>query len=653
MLSVIAAYIPAAHHIPAFLRTGFMLLLLLALTGPVRGAAPPYTTYLPLLPHPAPGTLLIAAAHIDSARTGEADEALLLWNTGATPVELAGWSLTANGRRAEFPATGAPVLAAGARLWCTADAAAFRQSFGASAGCEWAGSGTAAVKLVGTLRLTNTGGSIQLRDPTGQVVDALLYGDEPGPLVGWHGPAVQVYSRGALGRQGQVWERKRAPLNGHLADLPIDHDRATDWSSDLADVAWGRRVRFPGWFGWQAAEGALPTTLTTSATITVAVAPEGLFVPLSAALAGATHTLDLSLYTFEHPELAQILAAAAQRGVRVRLLLEGGPPGGITALERWCVRRVVQAGAEVRFLAMQDGAPAGMQPRYRYTHAKYGVVDGRVTLVGSENFGWDAMPVPNAAGSDPVGGRRGAYLIVDAPEVAAALTALFANDWDPARFLDLQPYAADHTLYGDPPPDYVPPAPPTFAVTDAPFAAPLMAQGTARFTVLVAPEQALRPDTALHALIQQAGAGDRIHLVQLYEHKYWGDGTSNVIADPNPRLQLLIDAARRGATVRVLLDSLFDKPDDLRSNQATVDYLNALAAGEGLDLDARLGNPTGGIHMKLVLVQVDGETWSALGSLNGGEVSHKVNRELVLMVDQPVVYTHLLEVFLHDWAQSE
>jgi hypothetical protein len=45
-----------------------------------------------------------------------------------------------------------------------------------------------------------------------------------------------------------------------------------------------------------------------------------------------------------------------------------------------------------------------------------------------------------------------------------------------------------------------------------------------------------------------------------------------------------------------------------------------------------------------------GETWSAVGSLNGGEASHKLNRAVVLLVDLPAVYNRLLEVFLHDWA---
>jgi phosphatidylserine/phosphatidylglycerophosphate/cardiolipin synthase-like enzyme len=123
------------------------------------------------------------------------------------------------------------------------------------------------------------------------------------------------------------------------------------------------------------------------------------------------------------------------------------------------------------------------------------------------------------------------------------------------------------------------------------------------------------------------------------------------MAAPNRRLEALIDAARRGAHVRILLDSFFDDPADLRSNAATAAYVQAVAAVEGLDLAARLGNPTGGgIHAKLLLARIGGERWSAVGSLNGGEVSAKLNREVVLLVEQPDVYNRLLEVFQHDWA---
>jgi hypothetical protein len=86
---------------------------------------------------------------------------------------------------------------------------------------------------------------------------------------------------------------------------------------------------------------------------------------------------------------------------------------------------------------------------------------------------------------------------------------------------------------------------------------------------------------------------------------------------------LLIEAARRGAKVRLPLDSFFNEPEANRSNQATVEYLAAIAA-EGLLL--------------------------RVGSLNGGEISRKVNREVVLMMDHSLVYDRLLEAFLHDWT---
>jgi phosphatidylserine/phosphatidylglycerophosphate/cardiolipin synthase-like enzyme len=624
-----------------------LLLIVFAAFGiSVVRAQPGQMLLLPAVYAPPVGSVLVAAAHIDSALTGEADEAILLWNASRLSVDLVGWTLEANGRRATFSAVDAPVLLPGERIWCAAQAAAFRANFGHSPGCEWAGDSDAQVPdLQGsTLQLTNTGGVITLRDAESLVVDTLLYGDEIGPVSGWQGTPVQPYHRGALGRQGQVWQRKL----DLVTLLPVDSDLAADWASDLADIEWGRRVRFPGWGGWDTSDGLLPDTITTHAAVTVAIAPEGLYAPIAAALASATTSIDLSLYTFEHPELAQLLADAAKQGVRVRLLLEGGPPGGITDFQRWCVRLMAQAGVDVRYLDAQEDAPRGLQPRYRYVHAKYGVVDSTLVLVGSENFSWDAMPVHSGA---TVGGRRGAYLISEAPAVAQLFATLFARDWAPDRFSDLQPYVPTHAQYGDPTPGYVPPAPPQYEVELAPFATSASSSGEMRFQVIAAPENALHPYAGLHALIRQAGAGDELYLVQLYEHKFWGDSTSNVIADPNPRLQMLIDAARRGATVRVLLDSFFDEPEALRSNQATVEYLAAIAAAEGLDIVGATGNPTGGgIHAKWLLARVDGVTWSAVGSLNGGEVSHKVNREVVLLVDHPAVYERLLEVFWHDWA---
>ncbi len=344
--------------------------------------------------------------------------------------------------------------------------------------------------------------------------------------------------------------------------------------------------------------------------------------------------------------------------MQVRLLLEGGPAGGITDLQRWCVARMVEAGVAVRYLAVQPEAPNGYRPRYRFMHAKYAIIDGGTShvnaLLGTDNFGVESMPLPSP---DPAlthpQGRRGVFLFTDAPVVADGLARIFAEDWAPQRFWDLMPFTALDATYGGPPQEFVPEAFTEYTQDGSPFFQTVGESGPVRFMLISAPENATRSDDGLMALIQRAGAGDEIRLEQLYEHKFWGESTSNPIADPNPRLEAIVDAARRGAVVRLMLDSYFDDPSSLRGNRATATYLHGVAAAEGLDIQVQVGNPTGlGIHAKVVLVRVGGELWSGVGSLNGSEISHKINREVVLLVDTPVIYGRLLEVFNWDWAAS-
>ena len=298
-----------------------------------------------------------------------------------------------------------------------------------------------------------------------------------------------------------------------------------------------------------------------------------------------------------------------------------------------------------------DAAPTGYRKRYRFNHAKYAVIDGQRVFVGTDNFNLDSVPLPAAIA---VGGRRGVYLFTDAAIVVGTLQRIFTVDWGDGRFLDVRPFEPGHPKYGGPPADFVLPPAPVYPVTVAPFVAPVSASGVGRFVVGSAPENAVRGDDGLHGLIARTGAGDELLVTQLYENKNWGDTFSNPVADPNLRLEALLAAARRGAVVRILLDSYFDEPEELRSNHATMEYVRAVAAAEGLDLDARLANPTlGGIHAKLLLARVGGETWSAVGSLNGGEVSYKLNREVVVLVDMPAIHARLREVFMHDWTLGE
>ena len=136
-------------------------------------------------------------------------------------------------------------LGAGQRIWCAAEDTAFRYSFGHAPVCAWdvaSESGTA--ELDGSLSLTNYGGHIQLRDAQGRLIDALLYGDVDHAIEGWTGFAGAGLHTGRhrLGRPSLAAQARSRPLR-----LPLDSDAASDWAGDLADVAWGRRVSYPGW----------------------------------------------------------------------------------------------------------------------------------------------------------------------------------------------------------------------------------------------------------------------------------------------------------------------------------------------------------------------------------------------------------------------
>lgn len=186
---------------------------------------------------------------------------------------------------------------------------------------------------------------------------------------------------------------------------------------------------------------------------------------------------------------------------------------------------------------------------------------------------------------------------------------------------------------------------------------PIRAPQPLTVTEGMAIEMIRTPENALERLlflVEQAGAGDTILVEQLYERTMWGARDSSPEQDPNPRLEAYLDAARRGAKVRILLDRFFDDPEDPRSNAAAREYVNSLAAAEGLDIEVRRGNPTGeGLHNKMVLVVIGGQGYAHVGSVNGGESSHKVNRELALQVQSDEVYAYLADVFEWDWLMSK
>jgi cardiolipin synthase len=623
--------------------------LLLAAPGRSSGIDLPPVAYLPLVGSGFSGVApqpLISALYYDTYASGEPDEAFQLYNPASVPLQLEGWQLSNGVRSLTFP-EGLSLPARG-KLWCSRQAAAFSRSFGATPGCEYAEDSDPEVpNLTGAAwQFANSGGRLTLVDPTGMYSDTLVYEEGSSDGAEWTGPAVWPYRpTNSFGQEGQILYRKLDQASG----LPVpDTDTAADWASDPSDAIDGRKAQYPG---WDLERFFLPHVVIETGSLQVLVSPDNAFPALKALLEGAEQSIRYEGYTFDNAPLADVVAARARSGVEVEMLLEGGPPGGVTDQQRWVVQQIAGAGGRVYY--MRSDAESAIQDRYMYQHAKFWVLDGKTAIVSTENPSASSFPDDDKA--DGTFGQRGVILVTGVSSVVAELIEVMQADIAPGIHLDVWPWAPADPVLGAPPPGFTPSYTSGGTLYGLRKPDPLSTEGVFTFQLLHSPEQSLRDRDSLLGLIDSAGPGDVVLVEQLYEQTYWGPESSNVEADPNPRLQAYIDAARRGATVRVLLDAFRDNAnlDSPRSNLRTVEYLRALAGLEGLDLDARRANSTGeGIHNKMILAQIGGQGWVVAGSLNGGEVSAKLNREMSLMVASSEAYAYLADVFWYDWSTA-
>jgi phosphatidylserine/phosphatidylglycerophosphate/cardiolipin synthase-like enzyme len=494
--------------------------------------------------------------------------------------------------------------------------------------------------LSGWPRFANAGDEVALRDADGLVRDALVYKNGLTSVDGWDGAGVQPYKGTSFAESGQVLTRFLDEVDGLPAQ---DTDTAADWAQYADDPWYGRRVRYPGWD----LEGFFQPALGEGGTVTAGIAPDNAYQLVVDTIRSAEESIELEAYTLEHYQLVTELVQQAQRGVTVTVLLEGEPVGGLEDQELWACQQLHATGrGTCAFMFTDDGS--SIYDRYTLLHAKVMVVDRKRLLLGSQNLTQTGL-----AGDDRdngTGGSRGVVLVTDAPEMVARAVEVFEADCDPANHVDVTPWAADNGFgYGLPSPGFTPDPGEDWVTYTVQFPAPLTAPGTG-FELVTAPEAALRRSDGLLGLVGKAGAGDAVYVEQLYEHAHWGADPTEY---PNLRLEAILEAARRGARVRILLNGgdFGIEGLSLSENIETAATVNAIAQAEGLDLSAHLGDPTEyGIHNKMVLVDLGAEGKSAhVGSINGSEASSKVNREMALQVRSNDLFDYLFAMFDYDW----
>ncbi len=264
---------------------------------------------------------------------------------------------------------------------------------------------------------------------------------------------------------------------------------------------------------------------------------------------------------------------------------------------------------------------------------------------------------PDSFPDDPQGdgtfGRRGLVLVTDAAVIVQQLSEVWEADFDPENHMDIFHWASGDSKYGSPPLGTVPVSSTERGGYNVHFPDYWSISGTFRFELIQSPENALRKNSGILNLLEQAGDGDTILVEELIERSHWGPSESDFKIDPNPRLEAIISAARRGASVFVLLDAFFADESDPSSNFGTCRYLGQIANLEDLKLYCQVANPTGlGIHNKMILALVKGKGHSFIGSINGTELSHKGNREIALLIQSEELYSRLATMFFSDWRKK-
>ncbi len=576
-------------------------------------------------------TVLIDAVLYDGLETNEPDEAVKLRNVSDSNVDIGEWQLFDGVSTATIPTN--TLLAPDETLWLTKNGAAFARQFGFLPDFEVVDSSLSIPNLSGTWPgFANSGDEVILKDADGAIVDVLVYEGGDTSQTGWSGTAVHYYYNGLFGQEGQILYRRRDQTTGQ----PVpDTDTAADWAQAVDDVINGRKPRYPG---WDLDEFFLTTKVTETAVLTVAIAPDNAYQAIVDEIDLAETSLNIEALTFEHIGISNALVQAAQRGVSVTVLLEGSPIGGVSDQEKYICQELEAAGGNCWFMIADD--VLDIADRYRFLHAKFILIDGRKVIVSSENLSPNSLPDDDK--SDGTWGRRGVALITDAPGVVSHIQTIFARDFDLTNHVDIT-----NTAYIGPPPVGFIPDTETGGITyTVRYPSPTSFSGEFVFELVQSPENSLRDEDSLLGLVNRAGSGDTVLVQQLDERPYWG---ANPTDDPNPRLEAYINAARRGAAVRLLLDAYFDGGDEV-SNSATCAYVQTIAQDEKLNLRCALGNPAGlGIHNKMVLVNISGQGFIHVGSLNGSEQSSKGNRELALQVQSDAAYNLLAELFNRDW----
>ncbi len=449
-----------------------------------------------------------------------------------------------------------------------------------------------------TVHFSNTGGGIALKDKYNHTIDSIFYGNTSIDQSCWKGSPIPRV------KQGEILFRciqNNTYLDTHTA-LDWDHPYFHHIGQTIFN----------------------PKEYTLNTTIIPFVSPDTSFSVFSSYFKKAKSEILLNVYEFTSTELANLLLNALHRNVTINIIAEGCPIGGISEKQQFLFNRLHHHGAHINYLI---GNPLNhVFKRYRFTHAKYAIIDQELIIIHSGNFAPTGIP------SDTSFGNREWGVLINNDSIAHFYSTVFYADWNPDQ-ADTIPFSPvnisdDRTYFvsKDPPFGYYKP---TYNLTK---------EFSDTFTI----QPVLSPDNSLSAISNLLlKANQSIYIQQLYLYPNWGE-------QQNPLIPLLIDQAKQGADVRIILNyNPWYDSTNIQNNET-----KTLLEQHNINVKYIYTNWSifQNVHNKAVIV--DNKS-VLISSINWNENSFTNNREVGVIITHPDIAHYYAQVFLSDWNLSD
>lgn len=559
---------------------------------------------------------IITDVYYDTYLSDEPDEYVRIYNPFASDINISEWNITDIGSSdsaydgiIQFPDN--TILKAHAGMYIANNASAFLNENYFKPDFEYGVDSLPDVPnmivLNTNVKFGNDGDEVILKNNQGDIVDAVVYGDSIYNGSFWHSNATPDVSEGSILRRNTNEKTKECT--------------DTNTSSDFFTYRHYKNAQ--SCFDFQ--------TFNVNGSITAFVSPDSSYKTIVDELANANASIYLNVYEFTNPYICDALMNALNRGVDVKVLLEGGPVGGISDDEKYIASKLNDSGAEVGFMINNDSLD--IHQRYWADHAKYCIIDNKTFIITSENWAKTGIPINNTFGN------RGWGVVIRNKTVAKYFQDIFFEDFNSSK-KDIYLFNAGHEKYGNPP-DWFEEAYTPAKWDYLPIFDSITINSSFNVSPVLAPDTSLLLGSSIIKMIDNAKTS--VYVEQLECNKNW---TYYGKYHENIYLESVINAARRGATVRIILDSRYNGTN--KDNWYCVQYINNIASSKGLDVEAKMAKLEcfDKIHNKGIVVD---NSSVFVGSLNWNYNAVTNNRETGIIIENETIAKYFADVFISDW----